>query len=1265
MKNYLQLLRLAFGALLLVFAGQVAHGQATCPGSPVTVGYYTPICPVVSTSGNTITVPNIVGAFNASFEEIPSGSPATVSVTIQGCFRAHTCDTAADTNTSTSATIREVAFSKLYTYFLITASWTGGTSATITVNPAISTARFGGGGGGGIPAPTGAGQTFVSTAAGAGNWTWGSASGITLQTNGGTNTSQTTLNIVNAAAFNGLTFTWTSGSGGQVTPALGGTLNAAGLTATGVGAGSCTSCNLTYNAQGQLLVAANGSGGGLTDPGSNGVVKRTALNTTAIAASTDIVALFAGCTGTQYLGADGNCHTASGAGTVTSISQTVPSWLNITGSPITSSGTLAITAATGQTSHQVIGTCGTATAFSPCSLVAADIPTLNQNTTGSAASFTGNLAGDVTGTQAATVVGAINGVSLSGLATGILKNTTTTGHPSIAVAVDFPTLNQNTTGSAASFSGSLAGDVTGTQSATSVVKVNGGAVPVSAPLLGSNGSSQPTSVTTIPTSTVPAFTGDMTNTAGSLATTVGKLNGAAVPASATVVGTNSSSQIVAQTGTITNNTSGTAANLSGTPALPNGTSCTTQTVGDNTTKCATDAFVLANSVSNPMTTLGDVIYGGASGAFTRLAGPTGPNGVPEVVVQTPLSGAATAEVWALPGLAGRAVTGTTDTILASDCSPSRVEYTSTSAVAITLPTATTLAVPACTFRVAYIPASGTASATITPTTWTINGSSTLALAVGQRATITPDPNSATNWQADVFESALAAGANITLTRTANGVSVAGSAGGVTSVGATVNSGSSSGIFAVTGSPVTGSGTLNINLSGTSGGGLYFSSSTVVSSTALLAAKHVLLGGGAATAFSSDSSLDDGGTTSNTLTYTASGGIASTTGPVTAGTAPTYTAGTSGGIVCTETTAGPTGLAAATDSLWCDSTDGTVHWLHVSTDEGALVGTTATQTITGKSIAASEVNSGTLAAAQMPALTGPVQTTAGSVATSLQFVTNAQTATYQVLAADFIGCKTIPIASGTFTVTLVAAGTQPPNGQCIWLVNYGTGVITIARSGQNLNGGTATLSLSAGSATAPTGAFIFSDGTNYEAQLFGVGGGSSGTVTSIATTSPLGGGTITTTGTLTCTTCTTNAAALTSTAIMTGGGGQASQTPEPRPRCLPAACSPGYLLQKTCLPDQRPNKQSPRPARGTKLPARAWRRRISPIPMFSRTLTPLRLQRGHSRLTRQEPVVPARYRCSSTSPSRLATSSTCTRAGRSRTAYSAAERSSLGLPIRVS
>lgn len=99
-----------------------------------------------------------------------------------------------------------------------------------------------------------------------------------------------------------------------------------------------------------------------------------------------------------------------------------------------------------------------------------------------------------------------------------------------------------------------------------------------------------------------------------------------------------------------------------------------------------------------------------------------------------------------------------------------------------------------------------------------------------------------------------------------------------------------------------------------------------------------------------------------------------------------------------------------------------------------------------------------------------------------FNTNAQTATYQVLAADFTHCRTITVASGTFTITLVAAGSQPADGQCVDVFNYGAGVVTIARSGQNINGGTTALTLNAGSATAPSWAHVVSDGANYEAAV---------------------------------------------------------------------------------------------------------------------------------------------------------------------------------------
>jgi hypothetical protein len=129
-------------------------------------------------------------------------------------------------------------------------------------------------------------------------------------------------------------------------------------------------------------------------------------------------------------------------------------------------GLLKNTTATGVPSIAVAGTDYLTPTGSAALLTG--FPILNQNTTGNAATVTTIpvLSGDVSSTGNALTVLKINGTSLASLTTGILKNTTGTGVPSIAVAGDFPTLNQNTTGSAASFTGSLVGDVTGTQGAT-------------------------------------------------------------------------------------------------------------------------------------------------------------------------------------------------------------------------------------------------------------------------------------------------------------------------------------------------------------------------------------------------------------------------------------------------------------------------------------------------------------------------------------------------------------------------------------------------------------------------------------------------------------------------------------------------------------------------------------------------------------------------------------------------------------------------------
>jgi hypothetical protein len=130
-------------------------------------------------------------------------------------------------------------------------------------------------------------------------------------------------------------------------------------------------------------------------------------------------------------------------------------------------------------------------------------PTLNQSTTGNAGTATSlaaGAAGSIPYQTAAGTTGFVAG-NASGSTDAVLTSTSVSGSysatalknaPALSAAnmTGFPTLNQNTTGSAASFTGSLSGDVTGTQTATSVGKVNGAGVPASANALASNGSSQ-------------------------------------------------------------------------------------------------------------------------------------------------------------------------------------------------------------------------------------------------------------------------------------------------------------------------------------------------------------------------------------------------------------------------------------------------------------------------------------------------------------------------------------------------------------------------------------------------------------------------------------------------------------------------------------------------------------------------------------------------------------------------------------------------------
>lgn len=103
-----------------------------------------------------------------------------------------------------------------------------------------------------------------------------------------------------------------------------------------------------------------------------------------------------------------------GAGTVTSVGISVPPWLAVANVPITNAGTAAITSATGLTPGWLIGTCGSATTLSLCALTAGMVPTLNQSTTGNAATSTA-LAANPANCSAGSVAA---GVDATGAAEG-------------------------------------------------------------------------------------------------------------------------------------------------------------------------------------------------------------------------------------------------------------------------------------------------------------------------------------------------------------------------------------------------------------------------------------------------------------------------------------------------------------------------------------------------------------------------------------------------------------------------------------------------------------------------------------------------------------------------------------------------------------------------------------------------------------------------------------------------------------------------------
>ena len=291
----------------------------------------------------------------------------------------------------------------------------------------------------------------------------------------------------------------------------------------------------------------------------------------------------------------------------------------------------------------------------------------------------------------------------------------------------WPTFNQNTTGSA----GSVAlGGITGLGTGVATFLGTPSSANLFAAVTGSTGSGGGLVFATSPVLTTPNLG---TPSAVTLTNATGlPLAGLSFTSTAnTLLGTTAAA---------------TSPSLISMPSCSGATSALIWTTGTGI-GCNT-----ISTLANPMTTLGDIIYGGVAGAVTRLAGPTGVNSVPQFLESVPSAGAATAPVWSVSGVTPNAQTGTTYTFLATDRN-GYTTFNNAASIAVTLPQANSTG-----FASNYVTRAcdiGAGTATITPTTSTISytngsaytsGATSMALTTGQCATIFSDN---TNYFANV------------------------------------------------------------------------------------------------------------------------------------------------------------------------------------------------------------------------------------------------------------------------------------------------------------------------------------------------------------------------------------------------------------------------------------------------------------------------------------------------------------------------------------
>ena len=259
-------------------------------------------------------------------------------------------------------------------------------------------------------------------------------------------------------------------------------------TGSGGGAGTVTSVAITVPS-GFTVTGSPITGGGTLAIG--GI-----LNTTAGGTGTASPALVAG-THITITGAWPNQTIAAsggGTGTVTSIALTAPSWLTVGGSPVTTSGTLALTSTSQSANLFLASPNGSAGVMTPRAIALGDLPLIP---------LTSQISG---------ILPVANGGSGAATLTGPIKGNGTSAF-SAAAAADIYGLWSGTCSSSTYLNGA---GVCTTPSGAGTVTTTGS--PASPELAGFTGSSSISGVN---------LTGDVT-TSGTLATTVGSIGGEAV-----------------------------------------------------------------------------------------------------------------------------------------------------------------------------------------------------------------------------------------------------------------------------------------------------------------------------------------------------------------------------------------------------------------------------------------------------------------------------------------------------------------------------------------------------------------------------------------------------------------------------------------------------------------------------------------------------------------------------------------------------------------